>query len=275
MPGRKRPEPSTGRKLVSAVVRPLGRVISRHPSIAGGLVAIVVTFGYVTLNAMHQPEKHPSPWFVTREAKDVAAQFPKEGPIPDRRVTTFRIEHSDPQSTASIPETPPTLLNNTVFQLQLAMRDQGIYSGIADGNLGPRTRTAIQIYQIQTGLAPTGEPTEELLVHMSLRNLQSAPTPQARPANGPERADTSPIWARSQSSAPTAPTQPQPTSNRELIVSIQKGLSNIAYADIDVDGIVGEQTRTAIADFQKHYRLPVTGKPDAAVLEKLREIGAL
>ena len=58
-------------------------------------------------------------------------------------------------------------------------------------------------------------------------------------------------------------------------MDIQRGLSNIAYTDVKVDGVIGKQTTTAIADFQRHYRLPVTGQPDKLVLQKLREIGAL
>jgi hypothetical protein len=61
----------------------------------------------------------------------------------------------------------------------------------------------------------------------------------------------------------------------ELVMKIQKGLSNIAYADVVVDGLIGEKTRTAIRHFEKHYRLPVTGEPNVAVLDKLKDIGAL
>ncbi len=61
----------------------------------------------------------------------------------------------------------------------------------------------------------------------------------------------------------------------DLVMKIQKGLSNIAYTDIAVDGLIGEKTRTAIRHFEKHYRLPVTGEPNERVLAKLRDIGAL
>ena len=61
----------------------------------------------------------------------------------------------------------------------------------------------------------------------------------------------------------------------DLVMKIQKGLSNIAYADIAVDGLIGEKTRTAIRHFEKHYRLPVTGEPNEQVLAKLKDIGAL
>lgn len=61
----------------------------------------------------------------------------------------------------------------------------------------------------------------------------------------------------------------------DLVMKIQKGLSNIAYTDIAVDGLIGEKTRTAIRHFEKHYRLPVTGEPNEKVLAKLKDIGAL
>ena len=70
----------------------------------------------------------------------------------------------------------------------------------------------------------------------------------------------------------SAVSRPAPS---DLVMKIQKGLSNIAYADIAVDGLIGEKTRTAIRHFEKHYRLPVTGEPNEAVLAKLKDIGAL
>ena len=78
----------------------------------------------------------------------------------------------------------------------------------------------------------------------------------------------------------TAPPAPKhvPSSglaNVDLVLKIQKGLSNMAYANVGVDGVAGEQTRTAIRHFQKHYNLPENGEPNEAVLKKLKEIGAI
>jgi peptidoglycan hydrolase-like protein with peptidoglycan-binding domain len=61
----------------------------------------------------------------------------------------------------------------------------------------------------------------------------------------------------------------------QLVLQIQKGLSNIAYTDVEVDGVAGSQTKAAIRRFQRHYRLPETGEPDQLVLNKLKAIGAL
>jgi peptidoglycan hydrolase-like protein with peptidoglycan-binding domain len=278
MTRRKQPDKRSNRvSLIKSLAQALGGTISRHPSIAGCIAAIAVTFGYVSMNAMYQPEKHPAPWFNTRaEGQFYASRQPKEVPIPASRVTTFKIERSDPQSTASIPDTSNPLRNNTVFLLQQAMLIKGVYAGPADGVVGPQTRKAIQIYQAQAGLELTGEPSDELLVHVLMSNLTIVATPQKRPVVDRSSAVTSQIWSRSQTIAAEQKARRKKADPvAELIVDIQTGLSNIAYAEIEVDGVVGEQTRTAIADFQKHYRLPVTGKPDSLVLSKLREIGAL
>ncbi|WP_162894687.1 peptidoglycan-binding domain-containing protein [Rhizobium terrae] len=75
---------------------------------------------------------------------------------------------------------------------------------------------------------------------------------------------------------PAAPLSSAPDAKpSSLVLQIQRGLSNIAYADVEVDGVAGSQTKAAIRRFQKHYRLPETGEPDEMVLKKLKSIGAL
>lgn len=60
-----------------------------------------------------------------------------------------------------------------------------------------------------------------------------------------------------------------------LVMDIQRGLINVAYTGITVDGVLGDKTKAAIRHFQRHYRLPETGEPDMAVLKTLKTIGAL
>jgi peptidoglycan hydrolase-like protein with peptidoglycan-binding domain len=74
---------------------------------------------------------------------------------------------------------------------------------------------------------------------------------------------------------PVAQKPANSTPSTDLVLQIQRGLSNIAYADVEVDGVAGLQTKEAIRRFQKHYRLPETGEPDGMVLKKLKSIGAL
>ncbi|MEX3008075.1 peptidoglycan-binding protein [Hoeflea sp. TYP-13] len=271
MTRRKRPDAKTGRfPVLTGLLRSAGESISRHPSIAGGATVFAVAFTFVTINALvYQPGKHPAPLYNTRTTSGYNVRIPalEDVPIPSSRVTTFRIEHSDPQSTASIPDRKAPPADITVYNLQSAMRARGLYNGTVDGVFGPQTANSIRNYQKGQGLEPTGEPTDALLVHLLISDLDVVAVPRPKPGTVTEI-----LKAEKPAQAPRAAAE-DPVA--DLIVSIQKGLSNIAYDDVKVDGVIGRQTTEAIADFQRHYRLPVTGQPDKLVLKKLREIGAL
>ena len=272
MARRKRPDTKYERfALITGLFRTVGDVVSRHPSIAGGAVVFGVTFAFVAINAIaYQPGKHPAPLYETRAPASYNVRIPalEDVPVPSSRITTFMIEQSDPQSTASIPARNPNTRNATVYNLQREMRARGLYRGDVDGVFGPRTSDAIRAYQKSQGLEANGAPTDALLVHLLISQLDTVAVPQPKPATIAEIVAAEP---------PAKPAETRPTEEPvgDLVVSIQKGLSNIAYDDVNVDGVIGRQTSEAIADFQRHYRLPVTGQPDRIVLQKLREIGAL
>jgi len=101
-------------------------------------------------------------------------------------------------------------------------------------------------------------------------------TPAERPFDGLD-GEADPIAAAilDAEADPAVTSAVKSASPSDLVMKIQKGLSNIAYADVVVDGLAGEKTRTAIRHFEKHYRLPVTGEPNERVLAKLKDIGAL
>ena len=270
MSRRKRPDAKRHRfQALFGLARSFGDLIARHPSVAGGITVFAVAFTFVSVNALvYQPGKHPAPLYDTRGVTHKPYPLDlKNIPIPSSRVTTFRIEHSDPQSTASIPPRSEPSPEAIVYDLQLAMRRGGFYGGAVDGVFGPQTRDAVLAYQLSAGLEPTGTATDELIVHVRLAGHDPVAVPKPKPGG------------KAQEAVP-APTTPAPRGASEdaiadLIKDIQRGLSNIAYTEVKVDGVIGKQTTTAIADFQRHYRLPVTGQPDKLVLQKLREIGAL
>ena len=56
------------------------------------------------------------------------------------------------------------------------------------------------------------------------------------------------------------------------ITGIQGRLSNLGYNPGPIDGILGSRTREAISDFQDSYELDVTGEPNDATGDKLREL---
>ena len=89
-----------------------------------------------------------------------------------------------------------------------------------------------------------------------------------RASEGGEKPAAAPLPARAAPLA-TASTDPQ------MIQQIQSGLARMAYQNSDPKGVAGPGTRAAIRQFQKYYRLPITGEPSAEVLAKLKEIGAV
>lgn len=289
-----------------------GRLASRHPVAFGGTAAFAVVFSFVAANALwYQPGAHPSPFLRTRipftqpqiAGNPATLDSDQADGLAPRKVTTFVIEREgdkqaqEPETqTASIeraravettetqkrPAEEPAVLSDAalVTRIQTELARQGLYDGPADGKIGPKTAAAILRFEKLSGRPETGNPDRALLVALRKAPQQVA---AVKPADRPfenvkaNKGDIDPVAAAIRN----AETDPQfipkadiPASN-EMVVNIQKGLSNLAYADVSIDGVAGEQTRSAIRHFEKHYRLPQTGEPNDKVLKKLKEIGAL
>ncbi|PST26456.1 peptidoglycan-binding protein [Mesorhizobium plurifarium] len=281
-----------------------GRLISRHPVSAGGSAIFAVVFSFVAANAMwYQNGTHPSPLLRTRVplvSPEVAERLAaaKGEPVEQRDVTTFVIEReseaaADDSAAAGSAEQRVGLpaqdvsgsldapASTLVADIQKELARIGLYEGAPDGRSGPKTSAAILRFEKQAGRAETGAPSVELLRELRSAggSLPAVATPANRPYADPKTvpADADPVAAAIRSAEKDnalAPRADASVSN-EMVMNIQKGLSNLAYADVVVDGVAGDQTRAAIRHFEKHYRLPQTGEPSARVLKKLKEIGAL
>jgi peptidoglycan hydrolase-like protein with peptidoglycan-binding domain len=287
-----------------------GRLIARHPVGAGGSAAFAVTFSFVAANAMwYQHGAHPSPLLRTRVplvSAEVAERLAAANgeAVEPRRVTTFVIEregeaepdkHEEPIAategeTAAGRRTPPleeaadvrgAVASELVADIQRELARLGLYDDTPDGRNGPKTAAAILRFEEQTGRMETGAVSADLLQALRATNgsMAAVAIPDNRPYVDPKTvsADADPIAAairKAEKDEMLAPRTEVPVSS-ELVMNIQRGLSNLAYADIVVDGVAGNQTRAAIRHFEKHYRLPQTGEPNAKVLKKLKEIGAL
>lgn len=302
---RKRQAPTPGILQRSMVA--LGAFAARHPSVIGGGAAFAVIFSFVAANALwYQPGGHPSPIMKTRSSQNTLGFSALRKPPAD--VTTFVIEREG-EAGDEAPAREAAQVSGLVLDIQTALASKGLYAADPDGVMQKETADAIRRFQQARGLSVTGEPSEDLLVE-----LGGAPAPQEiavlpkeRPAETAAEKDTGtaidPIAAAIRAAEAELPASPAPrpaASNRSaqsglppasapssslppasapqssaLVMKIQKGLSNIAYADIAVDGVAGEKTREAIRAFEKHYRLPATGEPNELVLSKLKEIGAL
>ena len=96
----------------------------------------------------------------------------------DRLVEDFkspaveRMAKAAPSSRKNEAQASKADIDNTISQIQKQLIGLGLYPGPATGELGPLTQDAIRLYQARHDMNVTGEPTEDLLVHMLAKNLR-------------------------------------------------------------------------------------------------------
>lgn len=302
-----RREPGVVSLAVGAVGRQVGYQIGQHPRLVAGVAAFTIVFGFVSANALwYQPGVHPSPFLRTRDEVNpngIAGYRVAQPLDATGDVTTFRIERApgeaaeqpngaqplsgpSQQTAAQVSDGQPSQVpSQLVGEIQQELARRGLYDGKADGKIGPRTTAAILFFEETLGMEQTGEPTTRVLAALKIDGSTVSAIPKERPSEnaGSQGVAIDPVAAAIRKSENTKPSPVSATAqnaslkpvNSELVAKIQQGLVNIAYANVTVDGMLGQQTRTAIRHFEKHYRLPETGEPSDAVLKKLKDIGAL
>jgi len=259
---RRKPQATPG--VIGAAVAASGAAIARNPVMVGSSTAFLVTLFYVSANALwYQPFPHPGPLLQTRilvERESAPVLLPAPRPVDVTNSVPPRVT----QSVAPPPlVAAPAATENVVARIQRSLSELGFYDGAVDGKTGPRTRKAITDYQKLVGVDVTGEASEELVQLLDLKvdaqETRSLPVPVPR---GVVAAQPAPMPAVLRSSVEEA-----------QIVKIQAGLKAFGNEGIEVDGVIGEQTRSAIREFQSLFGLPVTGEPDGALFSKMAEIG--
>ena len=253
-----------------------GATIARNPMIAGGTTAFLVAMAFVTANAVwYQPYQHPGAFFATRAPAALPAPLPRPAARPEAQPqvndTTILIERET--TTASVPGADPQ-----VRSVQEILHGLKLYSGTVDGLAGPQTARAVQAYQQLVGLEPTGKIDATLLKQLGAAGTERQPAAQealpeafaAIDADGESSAIPLPL-PRPGATGPVAGA-PAPVADPHIL-RVQAGLKAFGNDGIELDGVVGPRTRSAIREFQSLFGLPETGEPDAAVYAKMREIG--
>lgn len=256
----------------------------RHRGVVGGVTAFVVAFSYVGANAIwYQPHAHGSALFSTR-GPNLTRPQPATGEDAGARLpeTVFRLENAEgaqaavpqpaPSRMASLPAPeeagtraepdqqarPAPVGDPVIAEVQGILAELNLYQGEVDGLTGPQTRTAIESYRKIVGLAVSTDIDDQLLSQLGARSRvadNAVPLPAGSP--GTDLIETSSAPARDDA----------------MVRRIQAGLRAFGNDGIEIDGLVGSRTRSAIVEFQSLFGLPETGTPDEQVYLKMREIG--
>jgi len=226
--------------------------LQNNPSVAAGTCTFAVAFALVAGNAFYaQNGNHPDPIWATRDATVTQSVTPAVRPVKITRVDPKRIpvpaERADTRAKAK--KSP------LVEAIQAALVRSGDFNGEVDGMIGPVTRASISSYQARHNLKVTGRADAELLA------LIERDTPQ--------------IVASSDPLSGLIDSNQNAKYDRNLVQQIQAGIARSGLAEIEVDGIFGNQTKQAIEAFQRKNALEVDGKPSKQVLRKMLNLGLI
>ncbi len=237
------------------------RTCSRNPSTAAGLFTFGLAFALVATNALRsQPGSHPDPLWNTRDMTVTRSVEVRNNPVlVAHPVLTQKISlRNIPVPTKSPPRRKlPYAHSSIVRDVQAALAEIGFYGGKIDGIFGNETSEAIMAYQDSAGILPNGEASYDLLSSLKSTIAASGSRKRTIATEEPEK------------------TPEASEFNAAIVARIQKGLHEFGYDDVEVDGVMGSQTRYAIERFQRRFDLDVTGEPDVTTLQKLVSIGLL
>ena len=130
----------------------------------------------------------------------------------------------------------------------------GVYKGTVDGVNGQRTKQAIQDYQQLNGLPLTGEVSDDLLNHMRFTNKVQA----ASQFTGSVTAAGAPVVQFA---------KPAQDLN---IKKVQVALAGMGYDINKLDGLLNDETHSAILKYQMDNGLDMGGTVDAGLMQALK-----
>ena len=258
----KQPEPVTMLDQIGSVADFAGAKIAENPAVVGSSVAFAVVMFFVSSNALfYQPFKHDDALFATRSMETyVAPALPK--PVSLNSIKSGANTAKNPGSIAMETGRPRDI---QLIDIQSALAKMKLYDGTVDGVAGPKTKAAIQQFQVQAGLEPTGT-IDPLLIDA----IRTASIP-AEKIPAPVLRD--PMPELDEESAENAESASDSGLNDAEIRKIQAGLKAFGDSGIEIDGKIGTKTKIAIEEFQRLFQLEQTGIADRNTLSKMQELG--
>jgi len=247
----------------------------------GGSLFLMALFGY---NAVYgQSANHPDPIWQTRQTIAIEPRVRDLQVVPDRKVTLNpALVQNVRLSSVPVPSSRPALNQTSISgqaslvrDVQQALKELGLYTGKVDGISGEGTRSAIITFQKQGTRLPDGEVSYTLLA--DIRSAVETAKAVASNANTQTRVNLIKIEPIVVPAALSVEPNPTNAPAKGVLISVvQQSLKHhFGMEDIVIDGLMGEQTRAALRQFQSHAGIDETGELDASTQQKLRDYGLI
>ncbi len=283
---------------------------ARKPANIAWSIGVIGAVGFVFSNALFlQQGAHPAAFFETRGQSSEhglqnderqlpvnTSQAASENSNESKPVTRIVFEPGEeavpmptsrPQPTQKVIEAvqrteqklaaeKQSQIGNSLLELQRLLAELGFYKGEVDGLDGPQTRAAIEAYKANVGLRGIELTHEELITSSKNNLIVTAAIPKTRPEK-PQQNQTIVAHPRQVKTVSYTPPTPQSVASQpsSTIIKVQAGLRAFGNESITVDGVAGTQTTQAIQEFQELFKLPVTGKIDNELINKMKDVGLI
>ena len=176
---------------------------------------------------------------------------------------------------------PPVLIDNVqaadistqkiTIAIQTRLEALGFDPGPPDGELNPRTRSAIRDFQRTLGLPQTGEPSLAMakIVHEAYLAAESG-RPVSKQALAQARKALAVAYVPTPGPVRQAPTRVTVVDPK--IAKLQNQLKKLGFDPGRYDGRLGARTQGSIRAFQAKAGLPVTGEASPQVYALLNDL---
>ena len=248
----------------------IGRVIINNPSTAASVTVFTLGFAIISGNAIYgQDVQHTASLQHSQKAVKTAVKSIKVTKVsftenPSTLTTLDSLTNIPVPTSSPIRKRSGAIHSSLVREVQSALAGIGLYEGKVDGIYGSATRESIIAYQERAGILPDGEASYGLLTNvksaLAISDLRSTSENSNASYVKPERVKQPSLMV----------------FDTDTVAKIQTGLrENFAEEAISVDGLIGQQTRSAIQRFQARFKLQASGELNEETVQKLVSLGII
>jgi peptidoglycan hydrolase-like protein with peptidoglycan-binding domain len=181
-------------------------------------------------------------------------------PAPPALVPLAPIPPQRPETAAIRPK------SDLVANMQRELTQLGLYEGVADGMLGPRTDQAIREFEKSQGLRITGEPSTTLLDMMRRARPKTGTTGSVAKDAKPDAAAAAKADAKAETTGSVAKSESKPSTR---VLAIQRVLARLGYGPVKLNGLPDSATRLSIEQFERDRGLKRTGEVSDRLVAEL------